>query len=125
MGVYFLEGTSLDLQYRVRCELFGCLCALPLVHTFLGAEISAIITASDASHAGGAVGIARQLTSAGEDFARTSLKTDNLHPSGIMVLSLFHGIGGSFRACNILGIRADALVAFDIHKPALRVTSRR
>ncbi|CAL1169365.1 unnamed protein product [Cladocopium goreaui] len=119
------KGTLLDLQYKVRRELFACMCGLPMMHTFLGAEISDVITASDASSIGGAVGIATQLSSEGEDFVKSSLRADNPQPTGIMVLSLFHGIGGSFRAYDVLGIRPDALVAFDIHQPAMRITSRR
>eukprot|EP00435_Cladocopium_sp_Y103_P022889 s2074_g5.t1 len=118
-------GVRIDLQMKVRREMFACMCALPLVHTFLGANISEVLTASDASHFGGAVGISRQLTSAGEDFVRSTLRPDPFLKSNIMVISLFHGIGGSFRTYDILGIRADVLVAFDIHKPAMRVTSRR
>eukprot|EP00435_Cladocopium_sp_Y103_P053433 s832_g17.t1 len=118
-------GTRYDLQVKVRRELFACLSAVPLLHTFLGGKIGNVTTASDASHKGGAVGIAKQLSPAGEDFVRSSLIEGQPRKSGIMVLSLFHGIGGSFRAYDILGIRPDALVAFDIHKPAMRVTSRR
>ena len=119
------KGTLLDLQYKVRRELFACMCGLPMMHTFLGAEISEVITASDASSFGGAVGIATHLSSEGEDFVKSNLRVDNPQPTGIMVLSLFHGIGGSFRAYDVLGIRPDALVAFDIHQPAMRITSRR
>eukprot|EP00435_Cladocopium_sp_Y103_P061990 s1215_g23.t1 len=119
------KGMRIDLQRRVRREFFACLCALPLLHTFLGARIVDGITASDASHYGGAVGQALQLSTAGEDFVRASLRGDHMKQAGIMVISLFHGIGGSFRCYDILGIKPAALIAFDIHKPALRVTSRR
>lgn len=118
-------GMRLDLQQKVKRELFACMCAMPFLHTFLGAQISPWLSASDASHVGGAVGIARCLTPAGEDFVRSALNPSPLLNSGIMVISLFHGIGGSFRAYDILGVKPSVLIAFEIHKPAVRVTSRR
>eukprot|EP00435_Cladocopium_sp_Y103_P069428 s503_g33.t1 len=119
------SGIRMELRVKVRRELFACLAALPFIHTFLGAKVSECTTASDASHWGGAVGVARELQSSGEDFVRHSLATPQVRPSGCLVISLFNGVGGSFRAYDILGIKPLGLVAFDTHGPANRVTSRR
>ena len=118
-------GLRLELQSKVRREFFCCLSALPFLQSFLGAPISEVTTASDASHFGGAVGIAKSLTESGSEFLRHAISTPPVNCSGIMILSLFNGIGGAFRAYDILGIKPLALVAYDIHSPAQRVTSRR
>ena len=88
------QGIRLDLQPKVRREFVSCLAALPFIHTFLGAEIEPVITASDGSHRGGAVGIARELSAEGEDFVRHALGSGSTKESGIFILSLFNGIGG-------------------------------
>ena len=119
------KGVQPGLQGKVRREFFMCLSAVPLLHAFLGAEICSFITASDASGVGGAVGIARSLTTSGEDFVRYAQASTGTQTTGILVVSLFNGIGGSFRSYDILGVRPVGLVAFDIHPPAQRVTSRR
>ena len=41
------------------------------------------------------------------------------------MIPLFNGIGGAFRCYDLLGLSPLHLVAFDIHAPAQRVTSRR
>ena len=119
------SGVRMDLQYQVKREFFSCMAAVPLLHCFLGSEISEVMSASDASHAGGAFGMAETLTPEGEDFTRQTLRAPRIQPSPILVLSLFHGIGGSFRCYDILGIQPEARIAFDIHGPAMRVTARR
>ena len=45
--------------------------------------------------------------------------------SNIVALSLFNGIGGSFRCYDMLGIKPLGLIAFDTLGPAQRITSRR
>ena len=40
-------------------------------------------------------------------------------------MSLFNGIGGCFRAYDLCGVIPEVLIAYDTHKPAHRVTSRR
>ena len=83
----FLEATweytgttkfNKELVIKVRRELWCCLCALPLLHTNLGAAISNVATASDASSTGGAVGIARNLSACGEEYVEASLRSQPL-----------------------------------------------
>ena len=115
-----------SLVNKVRRELFCCLCLVPLMHTFIGAEPAKCLTASDASMKGGAVGIAHQLTDVGHDYVRSMLfnKLDE-GTIPVMVVSLFNGIGGCFRCYDVLGLRPAALVSFDVHQPANRIISRR
>ena len=124
----FTGGKTVNLKnivIKVRREFFSCLSMVPLLHTFLGSSVSSIITASDASSTGGAVGVADTLSPVGMDYVSSSI---HLAPfSGdvpILVISLFNGIGGAFRVYDILGIRPRGLISFDIHGPANRVTSR-
>ena len=117
-------GQSLHLA--VRRELFSCVCAMGLMHTFLGAGVSGTMTASDASSTGGAVGISRELTEAGQDYVRC-LDT-NQYLAGeipVLVISLFGGIGGAFRTYDVLGLKPLGMVHFDTHEPANRIVSRR
>ena len=85
-GMSFLEATweytgttkfNKELVIKVRRELWCCLCALPLLHTNLGAAISNVATASDASSTGGAVGIARNLSACGKEFVEASLRSQH------------------------------------------------
>ena len=124
----FISGKSMSqkLVYSVRRELFGVLCSIPLLHTFLGSDISRVITASDASSKGGAVGIAHELSSRGQDYVNSAMGNQMYDGSiPVLVISLFNGIGGAFRTYDVLGLRPRGLISFEIHKPANRITSRR
>ena len=122
-------GSSLrfdqSLVARVRTEFLHCIFAMPLLHTFLGAKVTQVITASDASSTGGAVGISRELAPPGEDFVRYIRAGVGGKRINVLVISLFNGIGGAFRCYDVLGLSPLHLVAFDIHGPAQRITSRR
>ena len=123
----FISGKGLDqtLVQKVRRELFCCVCMVPLLHTYLGSEPVRVLAASDASSRGGAVGIASELTVAGREYLAYSLAGGHGRPVGILVVSLFNGIGGAFRCYDLLGLTPLGLIAFDTHRPANRVTSRR
>ena len=133
-AMVFLEdvwafGASLKfdqgLVAKVRAELLHCIFAMPLLHTFLGADVTKMITASDASSIGGAVGISRELTLQGDDFVRCQQSNVGGKRINVLVISLFNGIGGAFRCYDVLGLSPLHMVAFDIHGPAQRITSRR
>ena len=111
---------------QMRRELLYLIFGTCLFHTNLGAGISEVATASDASGRGGAVGQATGLSRAGQAFTRSMASS----PGGgiempILVISLFNGIGGAFRAYDLVGAMPSALIAFDVSKAACRVTSRR
>eukprot|EP00435_Cladocopium_sp_Y103_P017786 s1144_g4.t1 len=113
-------------KLKARGELFNLMTGACLFHTFLGAELSNFATASDASNTGGAVGMSQALTTQGEAFTRSGeLGSSSLVAAPIIVLSLFNGIGGAFRAYDLLGLEVEALIGYDISKPANRICSRR
>ena len=98
----------------------------PLFHTFLGASVSNVATASDASSTGGAVGRSDGLSSQGFDFCRALGQASvGCAQVPILVVSLFNGIGGAFRAYDLVGAEVCGLIGFDISKSATRVCSRR
>lgn len=123
----FTSSTSFGqkLVQRVRMELLHCIFAMPMLHTFMGAKVSNLITASDASSRGGAVGISRELKPEGMDFVKHIRSELGGRRINVLVISLFNGIGGAFRCYDVLGLVPLHLVAFDIHAPAQRITSRR
>ena len=118
-------GLQLDVQRRAKRELLNCVSLAPLLHTFLGAVPVDLITASDASNKGGAVGISRSLSEEGVNYVDHCLSETSPVPIPVLVVSLFNGIGGAFRCYDLLGMVPAGLIGFDIHKPAQRVTSRR
>ena len=116
---------ELSLTWKVRRELFWCICAVPFLHCFLGAEVSPVMTASDASMTGGAVGVATELSEEGKDFVGATSQGHHTATADILALSLFNGIGGALRCYDILGIAPRYVVVCDIHGPAQRVTAKR
>ena len=110
----------------VRRELFNCLLLLPLMRQDLRAELAEEITCSDASLKGGASAVARQLTPEGRNYlAAAQASGSRPEKAKILVISLFNGIGGAFRAYDLLGIACEGLVFSEIDSSANRVTTRR
>ena len=116
---------SSSLVRQVYRELFSCMCAVPYLHTYLGAKVGDIITASDASSTGGAVGISRTLEPQGMDYMSVATTGRRTRRIPVMLISLFNGIGGAIRCYDILGLIPDTIICFDVHKPAQRVTTKR
>lgn len=115
-----------NVEMEVRKELLACCFGACLLHTHLGAKISQVTTASDASSTGGAVGVARQLEEAGQGFVQSELCEENLPKEvSVLVLSLFNGVGGAFRCYDVAGVCPQVLISYDTHKPANRIVSRR
>ena len=119
------DGFDQRLAFQSKRELWNCILSVPSLISFLGARVPDVITASDASNRGGAVGLAKELSVAGKDFVGMTITGDKPKSINVLVISLFNGIGGSFRCYDILGLVPLHLVAFDTHSPAQRVTSRR
>ena len=114
------------LPFMVRRELVTLICLAPLLHTSLKSPLMEVVTASDASLPGGAVGIARSLTPEGQNFVRaTRMAAMSPGKASIFVVSLFNGIGGAYRIYDVLGIQVLGGVAVDIYGPANRICSRR
>ena len=115
------------LKQSVRRELFMLVCLSPLWHCFLGASVAEKIVATDASETGGAVGTAETLTAEGVDFLQGAKKVemgDGSIPSPILLISLFNGIGGCFRAYDSVGVLPMGRVAVECDAGANRITSR-
>lgn len=116
------------LREHVRRELQTLVFVSPLLFCNLGAQISNVIMASDASEKGGAVGIARSLSGPGKDFTEASSLQDRLGFEGripVLLLSLFNGVGGAFRCYDVAGVLPLGRIAVEIDEAANRVTSRR
>ena len=114
------------LKRVVRSELFNAIFMGPLLHCHLGAKVSSVVTASDASESGGAVGFATSLSKQGEDYTHAAARQEGgTMTVPVMVLSLFNGIGGAFRAYDVAGILPRIRIAVECDKAANRVTTRR
>ena len=72
------------------------------------------VIATDASERGCAISAATSLTSTGLDFLQATRKIEAFGSSEaipVLIVSLFNGIGGSFRCYDILGVSPHELVA--------------
>ena len=116
---------STKLANQVKQELLSAIWAIPLLHTFLGARLDTETTCSDASNTGGAVAFADELSSLGKQYLMTYEPSLRPVKVPVVVVSLFNGIGGSFRSFDVAGAQLAGGIAVDIHKPANRITSRR
>lgn len=61
-------GHGVETQRKAKQGLLTCLSLVPMLHTFLGSKVATVITASDASSTGGAVGISRELAAVGTNY---------------------------------------------------------
>jgi hypothetical protein len=127
-----LAGGNVKVTAGLRCaikrELLNLVSCSFLLHCNLGASISKHVVATDASELGGAVGFTTQLSSAGQDFVQANRKLERSPDSQViplLVISLFNGIGGSFRAFDIIGVEPMGRIAVELDDGANRVTSRR
>eukprot|EP00435_Cladocopium_sp_Y103_P031282 s1676_g7.t2 len=124
----FISGqvSGPTVETKTRSELFGCCLVALLIHTNLRAGISSTTTASDASATGGAIGRSDSLSLSGIEFAqadRSGRAGGTLAP--ILVLSLFNGVGCTFRCYDLCGIVPEVAIAYELSTPANRVMSRR
>ena len=136
-GMSFLQHTwkfiggkcsaSKKLVNLVKGEFFSLVCAASTLQCNLGAGISKVVVASDASEKGGAIGVAEQLSLEGLDFV-TAERKGELAGEGvapILLISLFNGIGGTFRSYDIVGITPTGRIAVELNDAANRITQRR
>eukprot|EP00438_Fugacium_kawagutii_P023262 Skav224627 [mRNA] locus=scaffold1903:51756:62319:+ [translate_table: standard] len=102
---------------KVRAELFGCCLLAMLLQADLSAKVSEVTTASDASLSGGAVGVARSLSEAGRQFVQADLQpVQGGRKVLVLVVSLFNGIGCTFRCYDLCGIQPMVGVSFEFPK---------
>lgn len=127
-----LVGGACKVTAKLRCavrnELLTLVYLSPLLFCNLGAGISEVMMASDASEKGGAVGVARCLSEAGKDFAIASTAMDRsgvTDKAPILLVSLFNGVGGCYRCYDVAGVLPAGQIAVEIDEGANRVCSRR
>ena len=122
-GIYHERPAQLLLGRASLELLMGC-CLAPLVGADLRRPVSEVVIASDASERGGAFCVGQGASWSGCSLARF-LNTPNAGPVEIpvLVISLFNGIGGAFRAYDLLGLAPAGLIAVECCKAANRVTS--
>ena len=109
--------------WQTLCQEITLLIGLsPLLQFDLRMEFNTVVTCSDASKSGGAVAVAPSLTVAGEELT-SRLNRPGCDPLEIkvLVISVFNGIGGCFRAYDLAGLRAVALISIEIDASARRV----
>eukprot|EP00438_Fugacium_kawagutii_P032354 Skav234857 [mRNA] locus=scaffold840:94910:97994:- [translate_table: standard] len=117
-----------DMRKEIKAEFLSLIFVSSLLHCNLGASIPSHIICTDASERGGSIEVAHELIMEGADFLqavnkKTTAKADESCP--ILIISLFNGIGGAFRAYDIAGITPMARIAVDLDEAANRITSRR
>ena len=127
---HFIGGSvkiTPGLKQKVKAELLQLVFLSGLCHCYVGAGISKVMIATDASERGGAVGVARSLSTAGADFLESAVTVQKLgeQAAPILLLSLFNGIGGCFRCYDVAGMLPQARIAVEINASANRVVSRR
>ena len=111
---------QLETLHR-ELSLLMCLC--PILQTDLTMEYDGEVTCSDASEGGGAVARSDGLTWSGSSYIAQQLQRDlDPIPCPILVVSCFNGIGGSFRAYDVLGVRVMGKISIDVCSEANRVT---
>eukprot|EP00438_Fugacium_kawagutii_P001268 Skav224316 [mRNA] locus=scaffold227:472719:474416:+ [translate_table: standard] len=82
-------------------------------------------TCSDASLTGGAVAVSTELDQSGVNFLSSQTHCHAPEQVPVLLVSLFHGIGGSSRCYDVAGGEVLHTIAADCHGPANRVCSRR
>lgn len=111
-----------NLWKLVCSELSHLVCLVPLLQFDLLTGFNPVVTCSDASETGGAVAIATGLSHAGSELAsRISQPSYEPLHAELLVVSCFNGLGGAFRAYDLVGVRAVGLISIEIDKAAVRV----
>ena len=114
-----------SLEDKVRSEFVGAIMAGMLLHTNLRAGLSPCTSASDASMVGGAVGMSESLTRSGQEFAHVDARATSVKRIPVLVVSLFNGIGCSFRCYDACGVVPEVCISFELSREANRVVERR
>eukprot|EP00435_Cladocopium_sp_Y103_P037213 s325_g9.t2 len=127
----FIGGTdriTFKLKQHVKRELLQLVLLVPLLHCNLGAGVEPNIIATDASEQGCAVVSSNQLSSEGVDYLQAARRVESPGASEIapiLVISLFNGIGGTYRCYDAIGILPCGRIAVECDAGANRITQRR
>ncbi|CAE7580461.1 Dnmt3c [Symbiodinium natans] len=115
----------LAVKRRASVELFMAVLLSPLCCCDLSRQVHPVVVATDASEKGGAICVSTGLSWSGKSLACAwSEPSNHCSIQPLLVISLFNGIGGAFRAYDLAGVRASGLVSIEWHKPANRVVKR-
>ena len=110
------------LPRAVRDELVSALCLLPVMRTDLRVPCSGLVSASDASLAGGAVCHAISVTPEGRRCAKRAVAAhSSCTVDELVLIGLFDGIGGARRALDLLGIAVAVYASSETDAEARRV----
>ena len=104
-------------------ELQQLVALAPLLQADLRTPYEGLVTVSDASEKGGAAACSKGLTWSGKSFTN-SLVDPRLQPvrANILLISVFNGVGGSFRLYDVLGLVPAGRISIDWCREANRVT---
>ena len=118
----------LALPPEVKEELVRFVGLIPLACMSLRGEISAQVTASDASTSGGGVTVSKGLTPAGCVAAQCTIRGDVPEPldiTQVLTIGLFDGIGGLRAAVDLLGWNVVGHISVECATEASRVVESR
>ena len=109
--------------WQLLCREVSTLVFLaPLLQADVRMEFSPLVTCSDASETGGAVASSEVLSPSGQDLlGRVADSTLDPVPSQLLVISLFNGVGGCFRAYDLAGLQPASLISVEIDGAARQV----
>ena len=121
------ERVTEKLKQDVRAELLSLVCCCCLFHCNLGAGVSKNVICTDASEKAGAVEMSEELSTEGIDFLMATQTLEHCREEArpILLISLFNGIGGTFRCYDVIGIVPAGRIAVELDEGANRITSRR
>ena len=116
------------LREAVKREFMSLVFLAPLLHCNLAAGVCPHVICTDASETGGSLETSSKLTEVGLDFLQASEKLEyqrSTTVAPILIVSLFNGIGGSFRCYDLAGITPMGRIAAELDDAGNRITQRR
>ena len=115
---------KLPIPDGVKVEVARFLCLVPLAKLDFRLNISAEVTASDASTTGGGLTVSTGLTGFGVAASETSTRGDLAEPHdlhGVLTIGLFDGIGALRVAADACGLAVVGHISVEVNKAASRV----
>ena len=107
---------------EVASEFLSVMCLLPLCVTDLRRSVSGVPAATDASYGGGGACIGTRLTASGmRRSRRLRSPVEQVSGTELGIFSLFDGIGGARRACELLDMPVGMFVSVEIEPRRQRV----
>ena len=120
---YLTQFNQRRSRWRKVCsELSHLVIMIPLLQFDLLTTFNPVVTCSDASEHGGAVAVGTGLSVSGSELS-SRICNPSLEPvnAELLIVSCFNGLGGCFRAYDLVGLRPAALISIEIDAAAKRV----